>query len=329
MKSRIAAIAFALLTASTAFAVDMKTVLAPDGTLFAVDGSAARTFLSLSKNKGDVRQTVVVPATDDAAVETDARLLWDARNSTLFVVWHSAAADRDSIILQSLNGEGVWSEPVVLASCSSQRRVGLQTALTYAPVDEEKTAYATLIHAAWWGVAESYTAEYALVAFEGNQLVSSEVSRLDELANRQSEGDEYEDTGAPLHPPLAITRDGDAIDVVFGAANSTKLTRLKLDPKKVVANGRFWRPVGRNGGTTGPARMIAADEVPLQAFVSRGRIVLYEAAAKFRFVTFENGEWSAERMIQLDGLVSPEDVVRELQRTVDGQSATDATPAEQ
>lgn len=327
MKSRIVAIALALLTASTAFAVDMKTVLSPDGTLFAVDGGTPRAFLSLTKNKGDERVTVLVPATDDEATESDARLLWDTKSATLFVVWHSAAAGRDSIMMQSLNAEGAWSEPVVLASCSSQRRVGLQTLITHAPVDEEKTAYATLIHAAWWGVGESYTAEYALVAFEAGALVSSEVARLDELANRGGEADEYEDTGAPLHPPLALTHDGNSVDVVFGSANSTKLTRLKLDPKKVVGNGRFWRPLGRNGGRTGPARLIAADAVPLQAFVSRGRIVLYDPAAKFRFVMFENGEWSPERMLQLDGHVTADQVVRELQRTVDGQSATDAAPA--
>lgn len=340
MKSRIVAIALALLTASTAFAVDMKTVLSPDGTLFAVDGGTPRAFLSLTKNKGDERATMLVPATDDEATESDARLLWDTKTATLFVVWHSAAPDRDSIMMQSLNAEGVWSEPVVLASCSSRRRVGLQTLLTHAavPVEEAKDgeqpepkpiAYATLIHAAWWGVGESYTAEYAMVAYEGGQLVSSEVARLDELANRGGEADEYEDTGAPLHPPLAMTLDGNAVDVVYGTANSTRLTRLKLDPKKVVGDGRFWRPLGRNGGRTGPARLIAADAAPLQAFVSRGRIVLYDSSAKFRFVMFENGEWSPERMLQLDGHVTAEQVVRELQRTVDGQSATDAAPAEQ
>lgn len=159
--------------------------------------------------------------------------------------------------------------------------------------------------------------------------MSSEVSRLDDLAPRREQADEYEDTGAPLHPPLAMTLDGSAIDVVFGTANSTTLTRLKIDPKRTVGNGRFWKPLGRNGGRTGPARLLAADAAPLQAFVSRGRIVLYDPAAKFRFVTFENGEWSPERMLQLDGHVTAEQVVRELQRTIDSQSATDATPAEQ
>ncbi len=329
MKTRFAAFVLALLTASAAFAVDMRTVLAPDGTLFAVDGGTPRSFVSLSQNRNDVRQTVVVPGTDDAAIESDARLLWDSVNSTLFVIWHSASPERDAVMLQALNAEGIWSEPVVLASCSSQRRVGLQTMLTHAPANEENTAQATLIHAAWWGLGTTYTAEYALVAFENGQLVSTDVSKLDELANRAATPDDYEDTGAPLHPPLAMTRDGKSIDIVFGSANTTKLTRVKIDPRKVTGNGRFWKPLGRNGGTTGPARLVAADSAPLQAFVSRGRIVLYDQAAKFRYVMLENGQWTPERMIQLDGYVTGEELLAELQRTVDGQSATDAIPAEQ
>jgi hypothetical protein len=329
MKSRLAAFVFALLTASSAFAVDMRTVLTTDGTLYAVDGGNPRPYIAVRTVKGNVLRGMVVPASDGEAVESDVRLLWDGVNSTLFVVWHSAAADRDSIMLQALSAEGVWSEPVVLASCSSQRRVGLQTMLTHAPANEENTASATLIHAAWWGVGETYTAEYALAAFEAGELVSTDVARLDELANRAGSADDYEDTGAPLHPPLAMTRDGRSVDVVFGSVNTTKLTRVKLDPRKVVGHGRFWKPSGRNGGTTGPARLVAADAAPLQAFVSRGRIVLYDPAAKFRYVMLENGEWTPERMIQLDGHVTTQELLAELQRTVDGQSATDAIAAEQ
>jgi hypothetical protein len=328
MKTRLAAFVLGLLTASAAFASGIRTVLTQDGTLFAVDGGASGSSVSLLVTREDVRISEAVPATADEAIESDARLLWDRPTSTLFVVWHSAMVDRDAIVLQARNADGTWSEPVVLASCSSQRRVGLQTLLTHAPANEENTAQATLIHAAWWGVADVFTPEYALVAFENGQFVSNEVVKLEELANRPLTPDEYEETGAPLHPPLALTFDGSSVDVVFGAAASTRLTRLKIDPRKVGGDARMWKPLGRNGGRTGPARLLAADAAPLQAFVSRGRIVLYDPAEKFRYVMLENGEWTPERMIQLDGTVTTEQLVTELQRTVEGQSATDA-PAEQ
>ena len=38
--------------------------------------------------------------------------------------------------------------------------------------------------------------------------------------------------------------------------------------------------------------MVTSDTAPVQAFISKGRIVLYRPDEKFRFVVFENGAWS-------------------------------------
>ena len=326
MRARLTAIVLALLVAATASAAGMQTVLAPDGTLYAIDGNSERDFLSLSRNKGDARETVLVPGTDDAALESDARLLWDTPSSTLFVVWHSAASTLDSVAMVALKADGTWSEPVVLASCASMRRTGLRTAITHAPIDEESAATATLVHVAWWGVGSELSAEYALVAFENGQLVSTDVSRLDDLAGRTNAdgaADEFEDTGAALHPPLALTRDGIGVDVVYGAPNTTKMTRVRINPSRVKGDGRFWKPLGRDSGRTDPARLIADSTAPLQAFISRGRIVLYEPNQKFRFVVLENETWSPERMITISDHLTTEQLLDALRRTVDEQSATD------
>jgi hypothetical protein len=74
--------------------------------------------------------------------------------------------------------------------------------------------------------------------------------------------------------------------------------------------------------------MVTSDTSPVQAFISKGRVVLYRPDEKFRFVVFENGAWSPERMIQLDETLTSDELLRELHATVDDLAATDA-PAQQ
>jgi hypothetical protein len=327
----VALLAF-ILASATADASPIQTVLTPDSTLYSVDGERHHARLSISRRRGAEKEVVLhVPGTEDDAIDSDARLLFDSNTSTLYVVWHKAALVDDSIVLASLNAKGVWSEPVVLASCASLRRVGLQTMMTRARIGEESAAQATLIHVAWWGVGADMTAEYALVAFEGGRHVSTEVAKLDVLAARNNaEDDAFEDTGAALHPPLAIARaEKGAIDVVYGGDNTTKITRVRLNPERVKGDARLWRPVGRGSGRTDPARLIANSTAPLRAFVSRGRIVLYQPDRKFRFVILENGVWSPERMIELGEHLTSDQLLDALRRTVDEQSATDGVGKQQ
>jgi hypothetical protein len=323
------------LSASTAQAAGLQTVLTPDSTLFAIEGDRDQSSLALSRRQADSQETIVVPGTDDDAIESDARLLFDNATSTLFVIWHKADAAYDSIMLASLNAEGVWSEPVVLSSCSSMRRSGLEATFTHAALDEtgdDTGAQATLVHVAWWSVGSELSAEYALVAFEAGQYVSTDVSKLNDIADgHNAEGiEEYEDTGLALHPPLALARaeNNNGVDVVYGAPNSTKVTRIRIEPRRVKGDARIWKPLGRDGGRTPRSRMVTSNTSPVQAFISKGRVVLYRPDEKFRFVVFENGAWSPERMIQLDESLTSEELLRELRATVDELGATDE-PAQQ
>ncbi|HYO75952.1 MAG TPA: hypothetical protein VE010_05770 [Thermoanaerobaculia bacterium] len=325
---RPAAALFALLLAASAHAGEIQTVLAPDSTLYSI-GSEEYPRLEVSRRNGDTAEALLVHGTDDAAVESDARLLWDGATSTLFVIWHSASAERDAIVLASLNA-GVWSEPVELTTGATFRRVGLQAALTRAAIGEEGSGNATLVHVAWWSMGLEPTPEYALVAFEAGRHVSTEVANLDELAGAHSAADiETEDVGTPLHPPLAIARGGNGVDVVFGSTSSTRMTRVRLEPRKIAGDARIWKPGRSDSGRTQPARLVAADSAPVQAFISKGRIALYEPAAKFRYVVYENGKWTAERMIQLDERVTSDKVLRELRRVVEEEQEPDVDVIEQ
>jgi len=141
--------------------------------------------------------------------------------------------------------------------------------------------------------------------------------------------DEFEEDGGAVHPPLALAYADSSVDVVYGKQASTKLTRVRIDPRRVASEARLWRPSGRTGVRTGPARLVTADSAPVQAFISKGRVVLYRPDAQFRYVVLENGVWSPERMIQLDDKLTSEQLLRELHRTVDDQGADDTQGTEQ
>lgn len=329
-----AATLVALLAGGVASAATgTQTVLTSDSTLFAIDGAREHGQLEIVKRTADQRDVVVVPTTDDAAIESHARLAYDNCSNTLFVLYHRADGDSDDVRLAWMNADGQWTEPLVVAT-GTGRHLGLQLIQSHAtagPAEGEDedghTVKATILHAAWWTVAPEYMVpEYALIAFEGGEHVSTVVNNLNDLAavNQADSETEIEDTGAAAHPPLTMVREGESVDVAFGQERSTAITRVKIDPRRVTGNARIWRPLGRDGGRTGPARMIAADSQPVQAFISKtGRVVLYTPDAQFRFVVHEGGAWTPLRMIELDETVTSDQMLQELRRTVDEHAAVE------
>lgn len=317
MKLRLTAGLLALSAAVALNAAEVQTVLAPDSTLYTIAASPDKNVVELTLRKGEERQTVVVPGTDDEASESDPRLVYDSRNETLYMMWHRAGEDADQILLASLNSSNEWSEPVAIAS-GPGLRTGLHLVLSQVRAAELDQPDTTLLYAAWWTLDGGSTAELALIAFEGGQHVSTTVDRLEDLANTPvtEGGTEVEDTGAAMHPPMSVQRIDTGVEVVFGRDASTTLTRTRIEPRRVEGNARMWRPSGRSGHTTGPARLVAANTEPVQAFTSEGKIVLYTPDAKFRFIVFENGVWQPIRMIELGDTLSPAEVVEQLRKTV-------------
>lgn len=334
MKTHVAALAVSLmLTAGVASAAGLETVLTPDSELFAVavkDGTkGTQPRLELTRRQDDVRSTVIVPGTDDAELESDARLAYDSCSDTLFVLWHRSGQGLDEIRLATFNAAGEWSEPYLVASGAQAQRAGLQMVLTHAR-GAGATSDATLVHAAWWDVGGAETVpQYAIVTFEKGEHAGTDVERLDELAAiRQVNGGDTtaEDTGAVLHPPLALTRDGKSVDVVFGSDGTTAVTRVRIEPRQYTSNARMWRPVGRSAMRTEPARLTSADSSPVQAFLSNGRIVLYTPNSKFRFIVLDNGKWTPIRMIELDETLTTDELLHQLRRTVEESAFTTAEP---
>ena len=312
--------------AAAAAADETQFVLTTGGVAYAVDNTS-RGELRLIRRSGEVRDLIVVPTTQDDAIESQAQLLWDEATETLFVVWHRSLDRVDQILCSRLDKRGYWSDSFLIATGSAAKRAGLQVAMTKA-VANGKTA--TLVHAAWWSINANPVAEYALVAFEDGQHVSTVVSDLQQIAGSTGGFDfDTEPVREVLHPPLAMARSGSAagVDVVFGAPNSTRLTRVIINPR-TRNDARLWKPSKGGGGVTPRAGLMSANGDPVKAILSRGRIVLYTPDTKFRFVMYQNGQWTPERMIQLDSKLTREQMVAELNRTIEQLEFEDEGPVQ-
>lgn len=318
MTRRIAVVVLILLSAAFALADEHSAVLTGGGEVYTADTSGA--VLRIVKRVGEDRTTLVVPKTDDEAVESDVKLVWDEASNSLFVVWHRSGHRIDQILLTQLRADGTWSDNVLVASGASAVRLGLEVVMTHAPME---AGTATLVHAAWWHMSTESSAEYALVAFENGRYTSLVTSDLKSLAGvNHADTIELEAMNEVAHPPLAMARSGEsAVDVVFGDLDSTRLTRLVVDPKLRV-DARLWKPSRKTGGTTPRAGIQSLSGAPLGAMIANGRIVLYAPEVKFRYTIYDNVEWSPERMIQLDENLTSDQLVQELRRTIE-QLVTD------
>jgi hypothetical protein len=335
MKNRIfAVLAVSTLLATSVFAGEVESVLAPDSTFWTVNVPAHTTRLEVIRRKGEAKESILVPGTNDGAVESDVRLAWDNRSNSLLVIWTRTTDGVDEIVAAAFRADETWTEPIVLASDAS-KRAGLQVAVTYhheKATEETPEAPATpavdttFLHAAWWKIdGEHVEPEYALVAFEGGSQVSSDVSVLSAIEDQAVA--EPEDTGEAIHPPLAMVRAGEGVEIIFGESNTTAVNRTRLVPRKIEGNARMWRPgkAGNGNGQGGQqhrtpsANLVSGSTEPVQAFISNGRIVLYTPDAQFRYVVYENGQWTPTRMIQLDENLTSDQLLRELHKTVDEQ----------
>jgi hypothetical protein len=315
---KIRTLTVAVLLVLSAFAAAGKhapAVLTDDGVVYTVAPLPAP-LLQLVRREGARRQTIVVPTLDDATI-TEAQLAFDSATSTLFVVWHAG----DSVYVGRRASDGTWAEPIMVDL--GAKRAGLEIVLT-------RVTSTTLLHVAWWKIEDEPVAEYALLAFDDRQHVSSFVSDLNSLVGSNSAADysaDNEPMSAVLHPPLAMARAGAAgVDIVFGSGSSTRLTRIILDPK-IRVDARLWKPSRKGGGQTPRSGLMSANGDPVEAILSQGRIILYTPDTNFRFVILEKGRWSPERMIQLDENLTREQLVEELRKTVE-RLEIDETPDE-
>jgi hypothetical protein len=312
-------LAFALILTAAFAAYGASSALTPEGSRYSVESGAESPHLLLVRVNGDVRDTIDVPSTDDDAVETDPHVAYDALTGALYVVWTRRAEGAEEIRFAIRAADGTWSEPRTVTS-GAERILGTQVAVTHGVEDD---ADLPLVHVAWWKVGEAIAEPwYALIALEQGQEPATSFANLVDLA-ALSIGDtraasEPEDTGAAAHPPLAMTRNGQEVDVVFGALDQTAVTSLKIAPRAIGGTARIFVPGGRSAFRTPRAKLVSSDEKPLQAMISRnGRIVLYAPGERFSYVVLDNGEWTPVRSLKVDEKLTLDHVLKDLQRTVE------------
>lgn len=308
------------------------SLLTPKGIRYAIESEPNRPQIEIGRAEGTARATLVVPSTQDAATESQAQLAFDAATDTLYVVWVRDVAGNGEIRFTTLNSEGQWTTPRMVAAGSGMYR-GLQLVLTHATADGVN---ASLMHLAWWSINGTILdPEYALFAFEDNHMVSAETTNLVTLAGVASsvEINEYEDTGDPIHPPLSMSRNEDTVDLAFGSVGSSSITLVNIAPRRIGGNVRIWKPLGRHGVETPKANLVSGDSTPVQAYLSKGHLALYTQDSDFRFVFLQNdGTWSPIREVHIDEDNTAGDLMRDLQSTVeellDAAVASDETPAQ-
>lgn len=310
MTRYLAIAALVVLTALAAAGEETSPVLGTDGVVYTADNATGR--LNIVRRVGRAKTRLLVPTTGDKAVESQTQLMWDAKSSALFVLWIRTSESGEQILMARLDPGGNWSEPLEVAPSSLAKRVGLQSILSRSVEGDDSI----LVHAVWWSMTGDPVAEYALVAYERGQHASTSIADLNVLAGLSSaQALSREPMSDVQHPPLAMNRTADGVDVLFGAHASSSVTRVRITPKP-VPNARIWKPVGRSGERLPDARIASSTGAPVRALISEGRVILYTPESTFRFVIYEDGRWSSERVIELGEGITNDQLERELRETV-------------
>lgn len=312
---RLLVFAFAMTAALSAYGAG--SALTPDGSRYSVEPSTESSQLLLVRVSGDVRDTFAVPTTDDEAIESEPHVAYDALTGALYVVWTRRSEGAEEL-RYAVRTDGAWSAPQTITS-GAERILGSQVIVTHGVEDDPDVS---LIHVAWWKVAEAMAEPwYALVALERDQEPVTSFANLVDLAALSigsEAASEPEDTGAAVHPPLAMSRNGQEVHVVFGAQQQTTVTSVVIKPRKVGGTARIFVPVGRTGTRTPRANLVSSNTAPLQAIISRnGRIVLYALGDRFSYVVLDNGEWTPVRSLKVDEKMTLDHVLKDLRNTVE------------
>lgn len=315
MKRTLTSVLFAAACIAGALpAFGASSLLTPAGVRYAIVSDPDAAQVQIARAEGNARATLVAPSTQDAAPESQAQLAFDAATDTLYVTWVRDNAGDAEIRFASLSSIGQWSTPRMVAAGSSAYR-NLQFVITHTT---DEVAVTTLVHVAWWSVNGALRdPEYALFAFEEGRAVSAETANLEALANLkksvQTSGFEVD----VIQPPMAMARNGEGVDIAFGAPDSTELTRLNVVPRKVAGDVRIWRPLGRSASRTPRIGQMLTDSSPVHGIIVDGRLALYSVDTDFRFIVLRNdGTWSDMHSVHVDVDNTVEDLVRDLQHTV-------------
>lgn len=314
------------LLALAPVAFGASSVLTSKGILYSVESSDG-TSVNLMRRSGGTKTLLVLPATVDDTRDDRAQLEYDRSTDRLYVIWIRGGEKTTDVMMSYLdpNGpNGEWSEAEVLSSAPGlARRDELRTALT-------RSSRTTFIHvASWVRDGANLAGEYSLTAFESGTQTSTYTTNFQmlDIAGQGGYADDL-DVLTPF-PALAVSPISDGIDVVYGYEKGTAVSRLHITPR-LEPNARIWKPGGKTSSMP-PAHFAAnsTSTAPVKALFSRNRVVLYTSDSVFRFVVFENGEWSEAREFMLDEKLTGDALLDQVRRFIEDAQSDEALPVTQ
>lgn len=246
------AIGFSLLTASAAFSSERQAVVGTDGAVYVAKtgtygelfpgakGIASDPVIALEVTRpGSPTQRILVPSTDNSALEKSPSLLYEDQSETLYLVWQSLGTFHPILRLSGFNGSS-WSEPIEVTGNPFAPKTSPQMAITrdtFGALDAEGTLVVkprTILHLIWeedletGGILETF---YSPILFiDGVYLGWNPVYRLSSF-----DRGEAVTAGAPVSsalvrsPTIQGGRDGRTVVVAFVSPVTQRLVSLEID----------------------------------------------------------------------------------------------------
>jgi hypothetical protein len=335
---KLLVLAALLLMPLFAAADDVKTLLAPNGTLYTVEmeeeaatektESALRLVLTTRRGSNVTRE--VVPATYADGAHANATLAYDAHSGILYIFWlHHTGTLQNKLMFASVDAEGIWSEATTFGQPFDYRE-NLSIAVTRDVVTSEGTVETGItVHATWWEMDThdgEESAKYAILALENGKV--AEINYLDlgqfiTAANgAQKPALTTEELAVLRQPVISLSSKQDSVLVTFGDIERERLHRVRVSAfKPPKSDGRIRIPVGKREGGTGAPRFGAAAHSTMGAVQGdHDRLAFYvRDEQKIHYVLLRGGEWSESREIALDGQLTAADAIDAIRRLVNEQ----------
>lgn len=329
MRKLIFSLVATMFVALTAAAQPRQAVLAPDGTLFALeavatDAASTATHFVLRTQRDGVLSEENVPATVDSAHDTNAAIAYDADSGSIFVFWLRQLGTLSSqLIFTCRASDGTWSQPEEFGSPFVYRE-NLRMAVTRRVSAADGTLFpnpAISVHLTWWEFNThdgSEAARYAMINIENGVVESRETLELTPFVSEDfNDGTTSSDV---LKQPLLFTAPTqDSVLVVFGDVPTRSMNQVRITP--VRSEGRLRVPVGRHERTSrAPGNLVAADSRVDGVYATSERMALYiKDKQQLRYVVMSDGNWSDTRTIGLDEQITASAAVDALRQLINEQ----------
>jgi hypothetical protein len=311
-------------------AAQKDTLLSSDGTLYTVESvqtknpaySDSTYSLALTVQRGENRETVSVPGTLTEGAHGNPALGYDAPSSTLFIFWQqNLNGFLSSRLLFAAYQNGAWSEPTALDAVDYDIRRNLKIAVTrYVHVNDVAGRQTLLpqltVHAVWWQEGGSgELARYAMLTIDGGVVIDRQFRSLADFAGLKLDSTVSSAVDEILrHPAVSTVPTRDAVDVVFGHAESGTLYRVRIKP---AIDGRLRIPIGVKGQSLNRMAMPIGADATVNTVIEEDRVAFYTSSAKtMSFVLFHRGAWSDMKTVALGGSLNADAAAEALRKMV-------------